>query len=59
MSDSGVGVSGTHRNLENLSTAGNRVPAKFQKLSTAGLPGTETGPFFGEPGIPHNGNKGA
>ena len=29
MSDSGVGVSGTHRNLENLSTAGNRVSAKF------------------------------
>ena len=33
----GTGVpAGTHQNLENLGTAGYRVPGKFKKLGTAG-----------------------
>ena len=33
----GTGVpAGTHRNLENLGTAGYRVPGKFKKMGTAG-----------------------
>ena len=32
----GVGASGTHRNFQNLGTAGYRVPGKFEKLGTAG-----------------------
>ena len=32
----GVGASGTHRNFENLGTAGYRVPGKFENLGTAG-----------------------
>ena len=33
----GTGVpAGTHRNLENLGTAGYRVPGKFWKLGTGG-----------------------
>ena len=31
-----VEISGTHQNLKILSTAGYRVPIKFQKLGTAG-----------------------
>ena len=34
-SSAGVGASGTHRNFENLGTAGYRVPGKFEKLGTA------------------------
>ena len=34
--ESGVGASGTHRNFENLGTAGYRVTGKFEKLGTAG-----------------------